>query len=126
METIMRGLLSGLIVGVVCVVYVLIRSYRVESELHAAGVQDEERESLASNNWMFMAVLSSASLFWGFIGAGIYRLLESEAVFITLSLILAIAVSTAIFFMDARYKTDKIVLSLIIIAGLGFLIPTLI
>ncbi|RMD96453.1 MAG: hypothetical protein D6814_11360 [Calditrichaeota bacterium] len=125
METLLRGLLSGFIVGIVCVVYVLVRSSHVESQLQE-GYSDIAQKDIVSNSWMMMALMGSASLVWGFIGAGIFRLMESQFLFVFFSILLALAVSITIYIRDVSYKFDKIVLTLIITLGLGLLIPYLI
>lgn len=124
METIFKGLLSGFIVGVICVAYVLIRSWRVQAELTQGGTRafekDQDRDS---NNWMVMAVFSSASLVWGFIGAGIYHIFRSHFLFMLFSLIFALIITLVLLFRKTSYKFDKIILTLVITIGLGILIP---
>ncbi len=125
METILRGLLSGFIIGVVCVAYVLLRTWRLEAKLPAREVETMQSEFL-TNSWMTMAFFSSASLLWGFIGAGIYRLLEDEAKFLIFSFTLGVFLAGLVYWRNGAYKLDKIILTLIITIGLGVLVPNII
>lgn len=125
METILRGLSAGFIVGVFCVGYVIFRIWRVQRKLEASGINMLEDDKLG-NNWLLMAFVASSSIVWGFLGAGIYYLVKSHFYFILFSLCLAFMLSAILFFKDTYFKSDKIVLTLIITIGLGFLIPYLI
>ncbi len=122
MQTIYTGLIAGFIVGVVCVLYVLFRSWRIETSLHGRR-PDSEMQNSISNHWMIMGIFSSASLVWGFVGAGIFHLLEDWTLFLIFSIVFAVIVTVYLVFKDTSYKTDKIVLNLIIVIGLGVLIP---
>ncbi len=125
METLSRGLLSGFIVGIVCVAYVLFRFWRIESRLSENELENL-RSDIFGNSWLLMAFLGSASLVWGVIGASIFRFLENQAMFLTLSIAAALFASVTLYIKDVTYKFDKIVLTLIITLGLGFLIPYII
>ncbi len=125
METLLRGLLSGFIIGIVCVVYVLIRSWRLEARLPASEVKSMESE-FVGNSWMIMAFASSASILWGFLGAAAFRLLRNKAEFMGIFIFLGIALAGLFYFRDVQYKLDKIILTLIITFGLAVLIPAII
>lgn len=125
METILRGLSAGFIVGVVCVVYVLLRISRIQRQLEAEGVDTLNDEGL-SNTWLLMAVFSSSSIVWGFLGAAIYYFVRNHVYFMLFSVCLAIIMTSILIFKNTRYKSDKIVLTLTITLGLGLLIPYLI
>ncbi len=124
METILRGLLSGFIVGIVCVAYVLLRTWRLESKLPAQEVETMQSEFL-TNSWMTMAFFSGASLLWGFIGASLFRLMENQIQFLILSLAIGVVLTAMIFFRSVQFKFDKIILVLIITVGLGVLVPNI-
>ena len=125
METILRGLSAGFVVGVICVIYVVLRISRWQHKLEAEGV-DLYKEQGESTTWMLMAVFSSGSIVWSFIGAGIYRLVQNHYYFILFSVCTAIILSSILYFKTRSYRFDKIVLTLIMTIGLGVLIPYLI
>ena len=125
MDTILRGLLSGFVVGIVCVAYVLVRSWRVESQVNHKSSGSADNEEI-SDNWMMMAFFSSASIIWGLLGALVFRFLEDHTKFFLISTAVGIVISLAFYRTKVRYVGDKIVLTLIIMIGLGFLIPNLI
>ncbi|MCA9735036.1 MAG: hypothetical protein H6696_07190 [Deferribacteres bacterium] len=124
MQAIYTGLLAGFIIGVVCVVYVLSRSWYINSRLEINNMDSAELQ-IESTNWMIMAVFSSGSVFWGFIGAGIYHLLKDYILFGIFSVLFSIFAVIFFAFRNTDNKLDKIILSVIIIDGLGFLIPYL-
>ena len=124
METILRGLSAGFIVGVICVIYVVIRISKVHDKLEAEGV-DLYKDQLQSTTWMIMAVFSSGSIVWSFFGAFIYRIVQNHFYFVLFSLCTGFILSMILYFKTTAYKTDKIVLTLIMTVGLGFLIPYL-
>jgi len=130
MRTILLGLLSGFVVGVVCVAYVFLRTTRMIATQNTAEPDGNGglpySESLTSSGLMFMAVIGSGSLLWGFIGAGIYHLIRDETKFFILSALLAASVITLILLSKTTFVYDKIILTLVIILGLGYLIPWLI
>ena len=125
METILRGLSAGFIVGVICVIYVVLRISRWQHKLEAEGV-DLYKEQGESTTWMLMAIFSSGSIVWSFIGAGIYRLVQNHFYFMLFSVCAAIILSSILYFKTRSYRFDKIVLTLIMTIGLGVLIPYLI
>lgn len=122
METLSRGLLSGLIVGIVCLAYVLLRFWKLESRLSDSELEDL-RSDIFGNSWLLMGLVSSASIVWGVIGASVFRFLENQTLFLILSALAGVAVSTFLYTRSVAYKFDKIILTLIITLGLGFLIP---
>jgi uncharacterized membrane protein len=125
METILRGLSAGFIVGVICVIYVVIRISKVHDKLEAEGVDLYEDEK-KSTSWMIMAVFSSGSIVWSFLGAAIYRIVQNHFYFVLFSICTAFILSTILYFRKkTAFKADKIVLTLIMTIGLGFLIPYL-
>lgn len=129
MQTILVGLLSGFVVGVVCVAYVFLRTTRVIAMQNAAKAGNSGlpySENLTSSGLMFMAVIGSGSLLWGFIGAGLYHIIRDEWKFFILSAILAAAVIVIILLSKTTFVIDKIILTIVIVMGLGFLIPWLI
>lgn len=125
METILRGLSAGFIVGVICVLYVVLRIMRWQHKLEAKGV-DLYKEQRQSTTWMLMAIFSSGSIVWSIIGAGIYWLVQNHYYFMLFSICTAIILSCIVYFKTRSYRFDKIVLTLIMTIGLGVLIPYLI
>ena len=130
MQTVLVGLLSGFVVGVICVAYVFLRTTRVIATQNAAKAGGDSglpySENLTSSGLMFMAMIGSGSLLWGFIGAGLYHLIRDEWKFFTLSSMLAMAIILLILLSKTTFMMDKIVLTLFIVMGLGLLIPWLI
>lgn len=125
METILRGLSAGFVVGVICVIYVVIRVSKVRDKLEAEGVDlyEDERKS---TSWMIMAVFSSGSIVWSFLWAAIYRVVQNHIYFVLFSICTAFILSMMLYFRkNTAFKTDKIVLILIMTIGLGVLIPYL-
>ncbi|KAA3618630.1 MAG: hypothetical protein DWQ05_06630 [Calditrichaeota bacterium] len=124
MQAIYTGLLAGFIVGVVCVVYVLSRSWYIHSRLEFNKLDSSELR-VESTNWLIMGVFSSGSVIWGFIGAGIYHLLKDQVLFILFSAIFSVFIVLYLAVRQTPHKLDKIILTIIIIDGLGILIPYL-
>ena len=137
MQTIFVGLVSGLIVGVICVAYVLLRTTKLfaahlaahsAAKHSGAGTLQAMPESapITSPGLMFMAIFGSGSLLWGFLGAGIYHLIRDDERFFVLSLALAAGVITWIWLSKTSFAIDKMILTLFIFIGLGVLIPWMI
>ena len=130
MQTILVGLLSGFVVGVICVAYVFLRTTRVIATQNAAKPGGNGglpySENLTSSGLMFMAVIGSGSLLWGFIGAGLYHLIRNDLKFFLISAMLAAAIIALILLSKTTFVVDKIILTLVIVMGLGILIPWLI
>ena len=125
METILRGLSAGFVVGVVCVIYVVFRISKVHDQLEAEGV-DLYRDEKKSTSWMIMAIFSSGSIVWSFFGALIYRMVQSHFYFVLFSICTGFILSVILYFRkNTAFKGDKIVLTLIMTIGIGFLIPYL-
>lgn len=125
METMLRGLSAGFVVGVICVIYVVIRISKVHDKLEAEGV-DLYKDERQSTTWMIMAVFSSGSIVWSFLGAAIYRMVQNHFYFTLFSICTGFILSMILYFKTTAYKADKIVLTLIMTVGIGFLIPYLI
>ncbi|MCG3153965.1 MAG: hypothetical protein DKINENOH_00556 [bacterium] len=133
MQTIIVGLVAGLVVGIICVFYVFIRTRSVVAANLAARKprryvsQDPNySDEPTSSGFMFMAIIASGSLLWGFIGAGIYHLIRNDLYFFILSAVLALVISIWIWKSRATYAVDKMILTFVILLGLGVLIPWLI
>ncbi len=130
MQTILVGLLSGFVVGVICVAYVFLRTTRVIATQNAAESGGNGglpySENLTSSGLMFMAVIGSGSLLWGFIGAGLYHLIRNDLKFFMISAMLAAAIILLILLSKTTFMIDKIILTIVIVMGLGVLIPWLI
>lgn len=124
MQAIYTGLLAGFIVGVVCVVYVLGRSWYINTRLEINPLNTTELQ-VESIDWMIMGIISSGSVLWGFIGAGIYHMLNDYMLFILFSAVFSLLTILYFAFRRTRRKFDKIILSIFIIDGLGILIPYL-
>jgi hypothetical protein len=122
MHTIISGLLAGLVVGVVCVIYALVRTSKMEED-YEAGKTIPYSEGRTSTGLMIMALFGSGSLLWGFIGAGIYHLIRDELSFFLISLGMSALIILWIWRSKTTFATDKILLTMIVFIGLGFLIP---
>lgn len=132
MQTVLVGLAAGLMVGVICIFYVFLRTKILVAAKIAAqqGSQSSQEVSYAeqptSSTFMFIAFIASGSLLWGFIGAGIYHLIRDDLYFFILSVVLALIVNVKIWISKTTYAKDKMVVTLVILLGLGVLIPWLI
>lgn len=132
MQTVLVGLAAGLMVGVICIFYVFLRTKILVAAKIAAqqGSQSSQEVSYAeqptSSTFMFIAFIASGSLLWGFIGAGIYHLIRDDLYFFILSVVLALVVNIKIWTSKTTYAKDKMVVTLVILLGLGVLIPWLI
>lgn len=124
MQAIITGLLAGFLIGVICAAYVLVRSWYVQTKIAVKPLDTVEFQA-QSTEWMIMALISSASVLWGFVAAGIYHLLQNEVHFMIFSIAVSIVVILYFAFSKVMNKMDKILLSVIIIDGLGLLIPYL-
>ena len=132
MKTVIVGLTSGLIVGVVCLVYLFVRTSWVVSTRGRLDSQSLQRhgiptsESLKSTSLMFMVIVASGSMLWGFIGAGIYHIIRNDLYFFLLSSVIAAVIVYLILRSNTAFPRDKMIVSVIIMLGLGMLIPWLI
>jgi hypothetical protein len=122
MHTIISGLLAGLVVGVVCIVYVLFRTRKMATA-HQDGQRIPYSEGRTSVGLMIMAIFGSGSMVWGFVGAGLYHLIHFEAAFFLISLSLAALFTFIIWRSRTTFARDKVLLTLIVFVGLGVLIP---
>ncbi|NUO82564.1 hypothetical protein HUU05_21030, partial [candidate division KSB1 bacterium] len=83
-------------------------------------------EEVTSSGLMLMAVVGSGSLLWGFIGAGLYHIIQDDGRFFLLSAAFAAVLNVGIWLSKTTFTFDKMLLSTFIILGLGALIPWLI
>lgn len=123
METVFKWLVAGYVVGVICVFYLVVRSWIITNAmLHGKGSALYRRG--IGVNWLGMALFSaSISLGWSLIGGGIHRFLGSDVLFVQFSLGLAAVITTMLLFTNTEHKLDKIALNAIVIVGFGFLLP---
>ncbi len=129
MQTVIVGLLAGFVVGVICVAYVFIRTRRfiaAESASRPGGEVLPYSEEVTSSGLMLMTVVGSGSLLWGFIGAGLYHVIQDDGKFFVLSAIFAALLNVWIGLSKTTFTLDKMLLSTFIVLGLGALIPWLI
>ncbi len=129
MQTVLVGLLAGLVVGVICVAYVFFRTRRfvtAESVSKPGSETLPYSEEVTSSSMMLMAVVGSGSLLWGFIGAGLYHIIQEDGKFFLLSALFAAIMNVGIWLSKTTFTLDKIFLTTFIILGLGALIPWLI
>lgn len=122
MHTILSGLLAGLVVGVVCIIYVLMRTRKMAAA-HKAGRSIPYSEGRTSASLMIMAVFGSGSMVWGFVGAGLYHLIRVELSFFLISIAIAAVLTVLIWRSRTTFVRDKMLLTGIIFIGLGLLIP---
>jgi uncharacterized membrane protein len=122
MHTIISGLLAGLVVGVVCIIYVLARTRKME-EAYEAGQNIPYSEGRTSVGLMIMGVFGSGSIVWGFVGAGLYHLIRIELFFFIISLLLAALFTFFIWRSKTTFVREKVLLTIIVFVGLGVLIP---
>ncbi|MDZ7362277.1 MAG: hypothetical protein ONB46_16385 [candidate division KSB1 bacterium] len=122
MEIILKLAVSSYVISLTCMFFLIIRAWVVTSLVERGEVLTFS-ESEAGMNWLRMVLLSTgSSLVWTIIGAGLYHLLESHALFMQVSLLIVLAVAAILIFGKAAYKVDKIALSAIVILGQGCLI----
>ena len=130
MQTILVGLVAGFIIGVISIVYVLLRTNKVISVGHSSRLRNSNSmpysRSLTSSGLMVMTVAGSGSMLWGFIGAGIYHIIQNDLYFFSISTFIAIVLSFIILNSNTTFAKDKVVVCSIIFVGLGFLIPYMI
>ena len=121
MESLLRWLISGYLVAMVCLGYLMLRSWMVATVISAEpGMVAYQRNF--KEGWLRMVVFSIAgSLIWSFIGAAIHYLLGSSESFIRFSLLMALLVTVALLLMRLENKVDAIALNAIVVVGLGLL-----
>jgi hypothetical protein len=121
METILKLLLAGYVIGLVCMSYLILRSWNFRLEgasRHKALTIIVDREV----NWLGIALFSMAvSYLWCFIGGGVHFFLDSNIQFLQFSFLFAITSSLAIFAIKTTRKLDKIVINSIVVLGSGIL-----
>ena len=113
METILRGLSAGFIVGVICVAYVVLRLTYIQKQLEVSGGTLSQSHKI-SKTWMLMAIFSSGSIVWGSIGAGIYYVVRDHVYFVLFSFSIAFILTAILIMKETQFKADKIVLTLTI------------
>ncbi|MDZ7269948.1 MAG: hypothetical protein ONB48_21820 [candidate division KSB1 bacterium] len=125
METILKWLIAGYVVGVICMLYLIARSWVITSAmLNNAGKAVCRRD--LGVHWLGMALLSTGiSLGWSFIGGGIHHWMANDQRFVQFSLGLACAIAMLLLLGKTTHKVDKIALNAIVIVGLGVLIPVM-
>lgn len=122
MHTILSGMLAGLVVGVVCIIYVVARARKWEAA-YESGRKVSISESRASTGLMFMGVFASGSMVWGFVGAALYHLIRIELFFFLISFALAVLFTFLFWRSKTTFRRDKALLTAIVFLGLGVLIP---
>ncbi len=122
MHTILSGLLAGFVIGVVCIIYVLFRTRKMEDD-YKAGKTIPYSEGRTSVGLMIMAIFASGSMVWGFVGAGLYHVIRVERAFFLISLALAALFMLLIWRSRTTFVRDKVLLTFIVFVGLGVLIP---
>jgi len=122
MHTIISGLLAGLVVGIVCIIYVLARTRKMKEAVET-GRAIPYSEGRAGAGLMIMGLFGSGSIVWGFVGAGLYHLIRTELFFFIMSLALAALFTLLIWRSKTTFVRDKVFLTVIVFVGLGLLIP---
>ena len=120
MEILMNWLVSGYIVGITCMSYLIIKSWIVVSpqQLH---LQEETGLEL---NWLGMALVSAGvALAWSFIGIGIHLLLQRDILSVQLALLAVLFVATLIVSFMKDRKVDAVAINALFFLGLAFLLP---
>lgn len=120
MEIIMSWLVSGYIVGMTCMSYLIIKSWIVISP-HQARMQEESGMEL---NWLGMALVSAGvALAWSFIGIGIHLLMQKDILSVQLALLAVLFLATLIISFMKDRKVDAVALNALFFLGLAFLLP---
>jgi hypothetical protein len=129
MDIILKWLVSGYVVGLVCMLFLMARAWVVTTlaeDRGVAAVDETITENETGQSWLGMALLSTAaSLVWMAIGAGIYHLLKSRVLFMEFSLFVAIAVAIIFLLKKTAHRLDKIIINAIVVIGMSFLIPAM-
>jgi uncharacterized membrane protein YidH (DUF202 family) len=124
MHTIISGLLAGLVVGVVCIIYVLARTRKMEEAFETGQKTPySASRSRTSIGLMMLGIFASGSIVWGFVGAGLYHLIRVELFFFLIFLALAALFTVLIWRSKTTFMRDKVLLTVIVFVGLGVLIP---
>lgn len=120
MEVLTSWLVSGYIVGMTCMSYLIIKSWIVISP-QQARLQEESGLEL---NWLGMALVSaSVALAWSFIGIGIHMLLQRDMLSVQLALLAVLFVATLIVSFMKDRKVDAVAINALFFLGLAFLLP---
>ncbi len=120
MEIIMSWLVSGYIVGMTCMSYLIIKSWIVVSP-QQAHVQEETGTEL---NWLGMALVSAGvALAWSFIGIGIHALMQKDILSVQLALLAILFLATVIVSFVKDRKVDAVAINALFFLGLAFLLP---
>ena len=125
MATLFKLLISGYVIGLVCMSYLIVRSWNdkiVGGSQHRTLAIAEEKEV----NWLGIALFSmSVSYAWCFIGAIIYFFMGSNIQFLQFSILIASATSLTIYSLNTTRKLDKIVVNSIVMLGCGLMFSNL-
>lgn len=117
METFIKVLLSGYLVGLTCMGYLLVRSYEVHFGEDNKGPVVTISKDLSAN-WLGIALFSmTVSYTWCLIGAAVFTLVSSNTQFLHFSLAIAMLCAAAIFMTNTKRKMDKIAISFIVVIG---------
>ena len=117
METFIKVLLSGYLVGLTCMGYLLVRSYEVHFGEDNKGPVVTISKDLSAN-WLGIALFSmTVSYTWCLIGAAVFTLVSSNTQFLHFSLAIAMLCAAAIFITNTKRKMDKIAISFIVVIG---------
>ncbi len=120
MEIIMSWLVSGYIVGMTCMSYLIVKSWILISP-QRAGMREEPETEL---NWLGMALVSAGvALAWSFIGIGTHLLIQKDILSVQLALLAVLFLATLmISFMKDR-KVDTVAINALFFLILAFLLP---
>lgn len=120
MEIIMSWLVSGYIVGMTCMSYLIIKSWILVSP-QQARVEEEAGTEL---NWLGMALVSAGvALAWSFIGVGIHLLMQRDILSVQLALLAVLFVATLVVSFMKDRKVDAVAINALFFLGLAFLLP---
>ena len=131
MSTLFKLFVTGYIVSLACISYLSFRTYRTlgDSRLKYDPknfLKEAQTSDSRSLFWLGMAILSGIiSYGWSIVAVGIYYALEDKVLFVQISCGLAILLATAIALTKTHRKWDKVAMSVIVILGIGALIPAL-
>ncbi|MFQ5629475.1 MAG: hypothetical protein ACE5I1_12000 [bacterium] len=125
MESIFKLLISGYVIGLVCMSYLILRSWNFKA-VKTSGQRTMAIAEESEVNWLGIALFSMAvSYVWCFIGAVIHFLMDSNIQFLQFSIIIALATSLTIYSINTTRKLDKIVVNSIVMVGCGLLFSNL-
>lgn len=115
MDTALRFVSSGYLVGISCMAFLAFRSWIANAQ------RGEERQRIS---WSAMLLFSTGiSYVWSVLGAGLYFVLPDATLFLRVSLVAAGAVGALLLFSNTSNKIDKLAVNTIVFGGMGILIP---